>query len=149
MEELDYDKHLAELKAMIQEAIGYALKEAELEAQPVKSISSDEFVELARSGGLGRMTVIDVREKDEHEADNIGGINIPLGQVEGRVGEIPKDVKVLIHCKSGRRSEDAVRRLQVKFGFDNLYNLTGGLNAVRGITDCGCLNDRVKEAMAS
>jgi sulfur-carrier protein adenylyltransferase/sulfurtransferase len=36
---------------------------------------------------------------------------------------------VVIHCRSGKRSADAIRALEEKFGYDNLYNLKGGILA--------------------
>jgi adenylyltransferase/sulfurtransferase len=34
---------------------------------------------------------------------------------------------VVIHCKSGSRSSKAIKVLEEKFGFTNLYNLEGGI----------------------
>ena len=132
---------------MIQEAVAEAIVEFEKEStEKPRVIEGKDFVEKLRSGELSKVTVIDVREPHEYIADNISGINIPLDEIETRVNEIPKDVMVVVHCKSGRRSELAIDILESKFGFHNLYNLAGGLNAVRGVTDCGCLNDKVKAA---
>lgn len=140
-------EHLNDLRAMIREAVDEAIMQVEKEKNyKPKVIEGKDFVEKLRSGELDRVVVIDVREPHEYITDNISGINIPLGEIETRVNEIPKDVMVVVHCKSGRRSELAVNLLEDKFGFDNLYNLIGGLNAIRGVTDCGCLNDKVKEA---
>lgn len=73
--------------------------------------------------------VIDVREADELAICNIGAYHIPLGEIDRRYGEIAKDKPVIIHCKSGRRSEMAVRFLQQMHQFQNLYNLDGGILA--------------------
>jgi sulfur-carrier protein adenylyltransferase/sulfurtransferase len=43
--------------------------------------------------------------------------------------KISKDKQVVIHCRSGKRSADAIRALEEKFGYDNLYNLKGGILA--------------------
>lgn len=71
--------------------------------------------------------LIDVREDYEVETCNIGGEHIRMEEVIERAGQIPRDLPVVIHCKSGRRSEAVVHALQQKFGFDNLYSLEGGI----------------------
>ena len=38
-------------------------------------------------------------------------------------------MKVVIHCKTGGRSTKAIRQLQEEFGFNNIYNLKGGIIA--------------------
>lgn len=73
--------------------------------------------------------LIDVREPYEYEIANIGGELIPLAEIVGAVNKIDKDKKVVIHCRSGGRSGNAVLLLEQHFGFDNLYNLAGGILA--------------------
>jgi rhodanese-related sulfurtransferase len=73
------------------------------------------------------IVLIDVREEYEHEAFNIGGKNIPLGEIMQAVTDIPADQTVVIYCKRGIRSAIAIQRLQERFGFTNLLNLQGGL----------------------
>lgn len=94
----------------------------------IKEISVEEFGNWLDSGG--EIQVIDVREPVEYEENNIGAILIPLAQIEARAGEISKRLKVVIHCKSGGRSARAIRTLEDAFGFDNLYNLKGGIVAI-------------------
>lgn len=71
--------------------------------------------------------LIDVREEFESEVASIGGILIPLGQIYFNLSEIEKEKKVVIYCRSGKRSADAILLLQEASGFDNLYNLKGGI----------------------
>jgi len=73
--------------------------------------------------------LIDVREPYEYEIANMGGVLIPLGQIEDRVDQIVSDKKVVVHCRSGARSAKAIVTLEKKFGFTNLYNLKGGILA--------------------
>ncbi len=73
--------------------------------------------------------LIDVREQHEIEVASINGEHIPLGEVVNRRNEISKDKKVIIHCRSGARSGNAVAGLEGNFGFTNLYNLKGGILA--------------------
>lgn len=73
--------------------------------------------------------LLDVREPDEYAAAKIEGSTlIPLAQVSERAGEIPKDVPVHVHCRSGMRSAKAVAALQA-LGFDNVSNVAGGILA--------------------
>lgn len=73
--------------------------------------------------------LIDVRESSEYEFSNINGELIPLGEIENHLSKIKKDRKVVFQCRSGKRSADAVKLLQRNHGFDNLYNLEGGILA--------------------
>lgn len=73
--------------------------------------------------------LIDVREPDEHEAFNIGGHLIPLGNIQLlQVDEIEglKNEEVICYCRSGKRSAQACMMLET-FGFTNTKNLDGGM----------------------
>ncbi len=72
--------------------------------------------------------LIDVREPYEYDIANLEGELIPLAQVATSTSKIAKDKKVIVHCRSGKRSADAIRELE-QLGFDNLYNLKGGILA--------------------
>lgn len=73
--------------------------------------------------------LIDVREPDEHATAKIeGSLLIPLGQLMGRAGEIPKDREVIVHCHHGGRSAQAVRWL-LQNGVKDAKNLDGGIDA--------------------
>jgi rhodanese-related sulfurtransferase len=70
--------------------------------------------------------LVDVREAHEREIASLGGLHIPLAQLAERHTEIPKDVEVVIYCRSGGRSGRACEGLAKSFGFTNLVNLVGG-----------------------
>jgi sulfur-carrier protein adenylyltransferase/sulfurtransferase len=72
--------------------------------------------------------VLDVREPHEYQICNIGGHLIPLGQLAQRVSELDPDKHIIAHCRSGKRSAEAVEFLR-KHGFDKVQNLTGGILA--------------------
>lgn len=72
--------------------------------------------------------LIDVREEYEFEEVNMGGHLIPLGEIPSRMHEIDRNRPVVIHCRSGKRSQTAIQFLQEQ-GYDNLYNLEGGIIA--------------------
>ena len=71
--------------------------------------------------------LIDVREDYEYQESNIGGILIPLYTVVDNADKIRKDVKVVVHCRSGVRSQTAIKALEANLGYTNLYNLKGGI----------------------
>ena len=73
--------------------------------------------------------LIDVRETFEYEVSNLNGENIPLAGIVIEASKISKDKPVIIQCRSGARSAAAVNQLEQQFGFDNLYNLKGGILA--------------------
>ena len=70
--------------------------------------------------------VIDVRTPDEF-ADGAyrGAVNIPLGALAARLGELgPKDKPVILYCASGARSAQAARILK-QAGFSDVTNAGG------------------------
>ncbi|MDX1479075.1 MAG: molybdopterin-synthase adenylyltransferase MoeB [Saprospiraceae bacterium] len=73
--------------------------------------------------------LIDVREPYEYEIVNLQGRLIPQNSVEEHLDQIPSDVDVIVHCRSGKRSADVIKVLQSKYGYQNLYNLDGGILA--------------------
>lgn len=99
----------------------------------IKEISAEEFLHLKTKGE--NVQLIDVREPGEYEVNNIGGELIPLKTIAYNSGKIDKNKKVVFHCESGIRSKQAIIILQEKFGFSNLYNLTGGLTAYRKVIE--------------
>lgn len=72
--------------------------------------------------------LIDVREEYEYDICQIGGELIPMGEVAENIDKISKTKKVIIHCRSGKRSASVVQMLEQQ-GFTNLYNLKGGILA--------------------
>jgi adenylyltransferase/sulfurtransferase len=74
--------------------------------------------------------VLDVREPHEVKIVNIGAPLIPLGELAKRVGELAaeKNREIVVHCKSGGRSQKAALILK-NAGFTHVENLTGGILA--------------------
>jgi NADPH-dependent 2,4-dienoyl-CoA reductase/sulfur reductase-like enzyme/rhodanese-related sulfurtransferase len=70
--------------------------------------------------------LIDVRRKDEFEADNIeGAINIPVDELRNRLHEIPSNKTLYIYCEAGLRGYLAQRILRQN-GYEAVANLSGG-----------------------
>ena len=93
----------------------------------MKEVTVKEQADLKASGA--DFQLIDVREPYEADIAEIGGELIPLSSVPQNVDKIAKDKQVVIHCRSGARSGNAVQWLEANHGFDNLYNLKGGILA--------------------
>ena len=74
--------------------------------------------------------ILDVREPHEYDIVNIGAQLIPLGALPERTAEIPvaKDAEIIVHCRSGARSQKASLALKAA-GFTNVSNLAGGILA--------------------
>ncbi len=93
----------------------------------MKEITVKELKALKDSGA--DFQLIDVREAYEADIAEIGGELIPLGTVTENVDKFSKDKQVVVHCRSGARSGNAIAWLEANHGFDNLYNLKGGILA--------------------
>jgi len=73
--------------------------------------------------------LIDVREQDEFDICNLNGELIPMNDVPDNIDKIARDKTVVVHCRSGARSGRIIDFLESNHGFDNLYNLKGGILA--------------------
>jgi adenylyltransferase/sulfurtransferase len=99
------------------------------DAGSVRELTASELKSRLDSGSP--VQLIDVREEYEWDIANLGAHGaklIPLGEVAERMSEIDRDAEVVVYCRSGKRSESAIRHLQAQ-GFTNLVNLRGGINA--------------------
>ena len=72
--------------------------------------------------------LLDVREPHEYDICHIDGRLIPLGELPQHVDDLPKDQMIVVHCKSGGRSQRACEFLMAA-GFSQVSNLTGGILA--------------------
>lgn len=68
--------------------------------------------------------LLDVRTPEEHQAKNLGGINIPLADLSNHLSQLDKQKIYLIHCRSGQRSQKAADFLR-KNQFKKVYLLRG------------------------
>ena len=85
--------------------------------------------ELKRRIDAGEdVQLIDVREPYEYQIAHIGGKLIPQNDVPNRLAEIDRDREVVVHCRSGARSQRIAEFLQ-QAGYSNVVNLAGGILA--------------------
>lgn len=76
--------------------------------------------------------LVDVREPYEVDEGTLpGALNIPLGQLPDRVGELDPSRPVVLLCRSGGRSGQAAAFLAAS-GFAEVTNLAGGMLAFEG-----------------
>jgi rhodanese-related sulfurtransferase len=81
------------------------------------------------------VTIVDVREPHEWAINGFpGSLKIPLGALPQRFSEIPKDAEVVVYCRTGGRSANAVQFLRQR-GYDKALNLAGGINRWAEVID--------------
>lgn len=95
----------------------------------IKSVSTTELAERLKAA---KPVVIDVREPYEFAAGHVPkAINVPLGQLRGRVAEFDADAETYVICQSGNRSAQGTKLL-TKAGFTAVANVAGGTSAWSG-----------------
>ena len=86
-------------------------------------------VELSERVKINHLKLLDVREPHELEISALpNAVNIPLGQLAGRLTELDSADDMVVFCKGGTRSARALELL-VSAGFKKVKNLKGGINA--------------------
>ncbi|RIL07461.1 MAG: molybdenum cofactor biosynthesis protein MoeB [Proteobacteria bacterium] len=90
---------------------------------------STRMVRFSRNEEAIKQTAI--QEDYPDERFHIGGEFIPMDQIGAKADLIPRDRMVVVYCHSGQRSAYIVHELQVQLGFENLFNLQGGVQSWR------------------
>lgn len=86
-------------------------------------------MELSERVKINHLKLLDVREPHELEISALSdAVNIPLGQLAGRLSELDSAEEMVVFCKGGTRSARALELL-VSAGFKKVKNLKGGINA--------------------
>jgi hydroxyacylglutathione hydrolase len=101
-------------------------------ALPVASFDRVSASELrAELAARETLTLLDVRSVKEWAHDHIpGSVNIPLGELSGRLEELPRDARVATICEAGYRSSLAASLL-AREGHSQVVNVAGGMAAYR------------------
>ncbi len=91
-------------------------------------ISVEDLKERIEKGE--KLNLIDVREQWEFDEVNIGAKLIPLQTLPNKLAELEplKEEEIIIHCRSGKRSDNAKKFLEQN-GFKNVRNVLGGIEA--------------------
>lgn len=80
------------------------------------------------------MVILDVRESVEYQFNHIpGAVSIPLGELEGRIGELDKGTEIYVICRTGTRSDLACQKLAAN-GFEHVFNVVPGMSRWNGET---------------
>ena len=77
------------------------------------------------------LVLLDVREPFEWKISNLGSHGarlIPMGDVPDRLEELDPGAPVVVYCRTGARS-DLIARFLIAHGFEQVWNLEGGINA--------------------
>jgi len=135
------DKRISALAMAIQMgATAYDLEEAELCYAPQFGSAKDPVnfagmiaadvlrgdMPISHWNSVGKGFLLDVREPLELAVEQApGAVNIPLGQLRARLGDLPRDQEILVICRSGQRAYLATRML-LQHGF-KASNLSGGM----------------------
>jgi sulfur-carrier protein adenylyltransferase/sulfurtransferase len=101
------------------------------EEAPAPQLSIPEITPRELKTRLDRgddLFILDVREPHEYQICNLGGHLIPLGDLSKRVSELDSSREIVAHCRSGKRSAEAVDFLR-QAGFRKVLNLKGGILA--------------------
>lgn len=93
----------------------------------VKSLSVQDLQAWRESGK--ELVLLDVREDNEVAYAHISGhTHIPMNLVTLRHNELPDDLPIVVYCHHGMRSMQVAMFLE-HAGFEDLYNLNGGIEA--------------------
>lgn len=88
-------------------------------------------VEALGGDGGDRPFLLDVRTPEEHARGSIpGAVNVPVDDLRGRLGELPRGRRIVAYCQVGMRGYLATRIL-MQSGFGDVANLGGGFTTWR------------------
>jgi len=75
------------------------------------------------------LVILDVRTDGEYGDGHIeGAVNIPVNELEGRLGELEKEDETLVYCRTGNRSGTAVGILKEN-GYEKIFHMNKGITA--------------------
>jgi rhodanese-related sulfurtransferase len=95
-----------------------------VDAERVEDVSAEDGHQMIEEGGF----LLDVREADEWDAGHAPeAVWIPMGELQARVDELPRDRRIVAICRTGSRSHVVAAAL-LGAGFDAV-NLDGGMRA--------------------
>lgn len=94
----------------------------------IKKISFEQLKDMISKGAI----LIDVRSPQEYNEGHLpNAINIPEYEIEKRINrEVPKlNQQIILYCQYGGRSDDAYNLMR-RIGYNNIFSLEGGLDAI-------------------
>ena len=110
---------------------GCSAPETDTPAQVIENITAEEANELIRENeGNPDFMIVDVRTPEEYADGHIESsllINVNSDDFEEKIGQLDRDGKYLVYCRSGNRSGKAVDIMQ-ELGFHEVYEMASGIS---------------------
>ncbi|MDY6836190.1 MAG: rhodanese-like domain-containing protein [Chloroflexota bacterium] len=98
-----------------------------LDADAIKELIPQEVNSILSTDKDGEYILLDVRQPEEYQTAYIPGATIiPLGELDVRHGELAREKKIIVYCRSGKRSMAGAILLR-GLGFGCVYNMKGGI----------------------
>lgn len=108
--------------------VAFTIYQSRQQAGPAQGSLPAEIsvAQVAEKRDLGAF-ILDVREPQEWQQFHIPGATlIPLGQLQDRLSEVPKDKEVVVVCRTGNRSAQG-RDILLNAGFPQVTSMAGGV----------------------
>jgi len=106
----------------------FAIQQNNKRAEIINKLPSEMSVAEVAKLNPDEYYFLDVREPSEWDEFHIEWANlIPLGELNKRVDELPKDKNIIVVCRSGNRSAEG-RDILLKAGFESVSSMAGGMN---------------------
>ncbi|SKA72958.1 rhodanese-like domain-containing protein [Desulfobaculum bizertense] len=103
----------------------------------VKRVDSEQIRKQLTERGNQNMILLDIRQDWEYEEEHLpGALHIPLPELTQRLDELPLHRPIVVYCRSGARSAAAATLLKAQ-DFEDVSNMTGGMNSWLGISAVG------------
>ena len=90
----------------------------------MQGLNYEKFKELQKEENF---ELIDIREKYESDCINIGGLHIPMGELEENLEVFSQDKAFVFLCQSGKRAKAVANYLKNEHKIENCYYIEGGL----------------------
>lgn len=121
---------------------GIVLKHYLRKADPTETKEETKFPHVVSNEELQKkidageaITILDVREPAEYAFNRIPSAkNIPLGELEKRLGELNPESEIYVICRTGNRSDYAAQLL-AEHGFNKVWNILPGMSQWSGSTE--------------
>lgn len=98
----------------------------------MQGISYDFFKKLQQESNY---ELIDIREKYENDCINIGGLNIPMGDLEDNLNIFDSPKSFVFLCQTGKRAMAVTNYLKTEHKIENCYYIEGGLDKLAKIEE--------------
>jgi adenylyltransferase/sulfurtransferase len=116
------------------DTISFKLNEANKQFRNLNHFLNNKYEEIDASTlnkllEKDNIQIVDVREPDEFDVENVGGLNIPLVELSHRFKELNSGKRTVVICQSGKRSLVAVDLIIQQYPDIEISHLKGGLNS--------------------